>query len=81
MGSGGQIRAGPISEAISVFLEHLVTQKDNMPKQQWESWERYIRGTYRDSPVLRDFFKERSDWFSEKLLSILRETDSTSRSV
>ena len=69
-GSPDKVFVRYASEAIAVFVEHLVTQRRNMPSEQWHSWHRFICSTYRSSPVLREFFAEHSDWFSDELLNI-----------
>jgi hypothetical protein len=74
-GSRDKVFVRYASEAIGVFLENLVAQKRNMPTQQWQSWYRFIRGTYQSSPVLQDFFANHADWFSHELMSILRSID------
>jgi hypothetical protein len=80
-GSRDKVFVRYASEAIGVFVEHLVAQKRNMPTEQWRSWHRFIRSTYQNSPVLREFFAEHEEWFSDELIAILKSCDSAPQPV
>lgn len=63
------------AEALANFMEHLVLQKDNLPKNQWDVWYRFICSTFEGSTALQEFFTHRRTWYSPELLAIIDERD------
>jgi len=63
------------AEALANFLEHLVLQRQNLPKRQWDVWERFIWSTYEGSSALQEYFVRHRTWYSKELLSIIDERD------
>lgn len=58
------------AEALANFLEHLLLQKENLPKEQWMVWERFINSTFASSIVVKEFINKREDWYSKELVKI-----------
>lgn len=56
------------AKALANFLEQLLLQKDNLPKQQWRVWKKYIGSSLQCSQVLQDFILEKKEWYSKELL-------------
>jgi len=61
------------TEALVNFLEHLVLQKENLPKRQWHVWKRFIYSTFESSELVCSFIQKYRSWYSAELLAIADE--------
>jgi hypothetical protein len=58
------------AEMITNYLEHVVSQKDDMSAADWRVWERVIIDTFQKSPAVRDHLRSLQDWYSAELLRL-----------
>lgn len=61
------------AETLANFMEHLILQEENLPKQQWKVWQRFIRNTYENAPALQTFIKTHREWYADDLIKIVEE--------
>jgi hypothetical protein len=59
------------AEALANFMEHLILQQGNLPEQQWEVWQHFIRNTYEHAPALQLFIKTHREWYADALIKIV----------
>lgn len=59
-----------IAEAFANFMEHLILQKENLPKQQWQVWDRFIRSTLKNSAIVKEFITDHPEWYCQALVEI-----------
>ncbi|CAN5421367.1 hypothetical protein BH09BAC1_BH09BAC1_00750 [soil metagenome] len=59
------------TEIMANFLEHLLLQKENLPKKQWLVWERFIASTLSSSIIVCQFVQGKKEWYSSDLLAIV----------
>lgn len=62
-----------VADYYCLYLEQITTQKRNIDKSERESWMKYAHDVYVNSPVLKDFLKDKREWYSEKLWRVLDE--------
>ena len=55
------------TEMIANYLEHVVLQKDTLPKHVQESWYTFVTDTYARSPVVRWHLNEYRKWYDDRL--------------
>jgi hypothetical protein len=55
------------TEMIANYLEHVVLQKDTLPKEVQETWYRFVTDTYARSPIVRSHLKKYRDWYDVRL--------------
>jgi hypothetical protein len=58
------------AEMITNYLEHVVSQKDDMSAADWKAWEHVIIDTFQKSPAVIDHIKRLKDWYSVELLRL-----------
>lgn len=60
-----------VAEILASFLELIALQKSDIPKHVWVHWSNYIQDMYKNSPVLRQHFRENKSWYSRDILVLL----------
>lgn len=53
-----------IAELLADFFEQAYTQRHLVPKHDWHGWWNYFMDAWDKSPILRDHFNSRSDWYT-----------------
>ena len=56
------------AEMMANFLEHVVLQKQSLPRESREAWMCYVREHYNNSRVVRDFVNEHKDCYADVFL-------------
>jgi hypothetical protein len=57
-----------ICEMVVDFYEGVSLQREHMPQDLVESWQRYCRDLCVRSPALQEYLRENRQWYSEELL-------------
>ena len=55
------------AEMLAGFLELIVLQYEEVPKAVQPFWERFVRDSYKSSPVLRTYFTTHGKWYFDAL--------------
>ena len=55
------------AEILAGFLELIVLQYPEVPTTVQPSWERFVRDSYKSSPVLRAYFQTHGKWYIDAL--------------
>ena len=64
-----------IAEMVIDFMDNALVQSQSMPEYPWENtWFRYFRSLLGSSPVLRMYWIENREWYSNDLKNILDPT-------
>lgn len=64
-------------EAISVadyyclYLEQIATEKNNIDKTERDSWLKYAHGIYHNSPIIKEYLKDKKKCYSTKFWEVI----------
>jgi len=60
-----------ITDMVADFFEHIVQQRNHLPKGIWPAWVAYMRSVYECSPLLREQLARNRTWYDSELLRLL----------
>jgi hypothetical protein len=60
-----------IAEMFANYMEHVVKQQDTMSEPEREQWSKFVRDTYRRSPVIGMHLREFERWYDDRLLRLV----------
>ncbi|WP_420598736.1 hypothetical protein [Neptuniibacter sp.] len=60
-----------VADYYCLYLEQITTQKENIDNEERDSWLKYAHDIYHNSPVLREYLKDKRDWYSKKFWLVL----------
>ena len=66
-----------IAEMLADYFDNVYHQEACMPPQTFAGFSKFMRDTYQNSPVLREFLSERKDWYSKKFIEHLQGISKT----
>ena len=64
-------RVEATAELFTNFIDNVLTQLPLLPSNLAEPWRTYFSSVTTSSPVLREFWKRRRDWYSEEMRALL----------
>jgi hypothetical protein len=64
-------RVEATAELFINFMDNVLTQMPLLPSNLAEPWRTYFSSVLTSSPVLRDFWTRRRDWYSEEMQALL----------
>jgi hypothetical protein len=60
------------TEMVANYMEHVVQQRDTLPKDTRESWEEFVN-TYARSPVVRAHLASFREWYDPRLHKLVEK--------
>ena len=60
-----------VADYYCLYLEQITTQKENIGQEERASWMKYAHDIYHNSPVLRDYLKDKRHWYSNKFWEVI----------
>ena len=64
-------RVEATAELFINFIDNVLTQMPLLPSNLAEPWRTYFSGVITSSPVLREFWQRRREWYSEEMRALL----------
>jgi hypothetical protein len=64
-------RVEATAELFTNFIDNVLTQMPLLPSNLAEPWRIYFGSVTTSSPVLREFWKRRREWYSEEMRALL----------
>ncbi len=68
------------AEMLVDFMDGVIVNERYMEDYPWEAWESYFRDLYRSSPILREYWEERSYWYADTRLHDILEEERSKQS-
>ena len=59
------------AEALTNYIENVVSQLPSMDEKLAEAWRRFIVDAYRRSPAVQDHLRENESWYDPALITLL----------
>jgi hypothetical protein len=70
------VAATHLADVMDVVVDQNELFKDD-PFQSPQAWDRWVRDTLKNSPLLRENLSQHCKWYSDLLISKLKEVDPT----
>jgi hypothetical protein len=61
------------TEMLANYMEHVVQQRDTLPKDTRESWDGFVKDTYARSPVVRTHLASFKEWYDPRLHKLVEK--------
>jgi hypothetical protein len=61
------------AEALTNYIENVVSQLPSMDEKLAEAWRRFIVDAYRRSPAVQDHLRENESWYDPALITLLKK--------
>jgi len=63
-----------VADYYCLYLEQITTQKSNIDKVERDSWLKYVHDIYHDSPIIKEYLKDKREWYSPKFWEVINGT-------
>jgi hypothetical protein len=62
--------ATAVSAVMADFISHVLSQRENMPKDQMRAWEAYFADMIANRPQVRRFIAKNGSWYNEAMANL-----------
>jgi hypothetical protein len=59
------------TEMLVNYMEHVVAQREAIPKHARDNWDRFVEDTYARSPIVREYLTKFREWYDPRLLEMV----------